>query len=154
MTIHIDHLLKSRLEEELRHDGIEAVVVGAVIKRDGKVLLLERTGSDEFGGLVELPSGHLDPNESWGDALEREIREETGLPVIALGRFLGAFDYSSGSGKKARQLNFEASVQTGAAVLLNPSEHQAHFWVNPSSNTFDQLNISLSVRGIIAAAFG
>jgi 8-oxo-dGTP diphosphatase len=39
-------------------DGIEKIVVGAVIaSEDGKVLLLHRPADDYLGGLWELPSG-------------------------------------------------------------------------------------------------
>ncbi len=71
-----------------RQDSIEKLVVGAVIQIKKKFLLLERVANDFLGGLVELPSGTVDPGEGLLDALEREVKEETGLAIVAVKEFL------------------------------------------------------------------
>ncbi|MBZ4319921.1 NUDIX domain-containing protein [Streptomyces sp. SCA2-4] len=107
-------------------DGIEKSVVGAVITDpDEKVLLLHRPADDYLGGLWELPSGGVGPGESLIEALRREVAEETGLTVTAVGGYLGHFDYRSGSGRRTRQFNFTTAV-TGQTVKL--TEHDAHLW--------------------------
>ncbi len=53
--------------------------VGAVIKKDGKILLLDRM-NPPFG--FAGPAGHLCEDESEYDALKREVKNETGLDVI------------------------------------------------------------------------
>jgi ADP-ribose pyrophosphatase YjhB (NUDIX family) len=59
-----------------------AVGVGAVIVRDGRILLVRR-GKDPGRGLWSLPGGRLRGGERLKDAVEREVREETGLLVEA-----------------------------------------------------------------------
>jgi ADP-ribose pyrophosphatase len=59
-----------------------AVGVGAVIVRDGSVLLVRR-GREPGRGLWSLPGGRLKCGERLKDAVEREVREETGLLVEA-----------------------------------------------------------------------
>lgn len=108
-------------------DGIEQLVVGAVVQHNGKVLLLQRPGGDFMGGIFELPSGKVEPGETLDTALTREVKEETGLDVAAMRHYIGSFDYASGSGKKSRQLNFAVEVAAPEPVELQ--EHDGYNWV-------------------------
>ena len=78
----------------------------------------------------------------------REIKEETGLEVAQIQKYIGHFDYQSSSGKKSRQLNFIVTVNPGQ-IKINPSEHSQYYVVNPASDDFKGLNISEKTRGII-----
>lgn len=148
------HFLQ-QLQEELARDGIEKVVVGAVIHNpypdERGILVVERAVDDFMGGLVELPSGTVDPGEGLLDALKREVAEETGLLVQEVVNYVDSFDYISGSGKKTRQFNFVVTVQMGE-VYLDPREHQNYYWVDAASEQFSQLNISDKTRTIIITA--
>ncbi len=139
------------LENDIKRDGIQKIVVGAVIRRNGSVLLLKRQADDFMGGLVELPSGTVDAGEDIIDALKREVREETGLEINDIDSFVGTFDYTSGSGKKTRQLNFLAYTDI-REIKLNPDEHAESYWLNPSDSTFESFNISDETRRIIKIA--
>lgn len=55
--------------------------VFTVIEKDGKVLLLRRANTGWLDGYFDLPSGHLEPEESIKEATVRELKEETGLEV-------------------------------------------------------------------------
>jgi mutator protein MutT len=66
------------------------VGVGAVVVRDGKVLLIRR-GHEPRKGEWSLPGGIVELGESLVDALRREVREETGLE-IAIGPHVETFD--------------------------------------------------------------
>jgi 8-oxo-dGTP diphosphatase len=105
---------------------VQQLVVGAIVQHDGKVLLLQRPEDDFMGGVWELPSGTVEPGESLDQALIREVKEETGLGVTAVGAYLGSFDYESGSGKKSRQFNFAVDVHSPEPVQLH--EHDAYTW--------------------------
>lgn len=145
----IDNKLLEELDTKLKEDGIQKVVAGAVIFfPDGKILLLERTPDEFRGGLVELPSGGIDQGESVIEGLVREVKEETGLDVFEINRYLGSFDYQSSSGKKTRQFNFTVSVQP-EEVIINPSEHSQFHLVNPTGDEFQGLNISEKTRDVI-----
>jgi ADP-ribose pyrophosphatase YjhB (NUDIX family) len=63
--------------------------VGAVVHDAAGRLLLIRRGHDPGRGLWSLPGGRVERGESEADAVEREVREETGLSVRA-GRRLGS----------------------------------------------------------------
>lgn len=54
--------------------------VGAVIV-DGGRLLMVRRAKDPGRGLWSVPGGHVEGGEYLGDAVRREVREETGLDV-------------------------------------------------------------------------
>ncbi|MGI5340780.1 NUDIX hydrolase [Streptomyces sp. CA-181903] len=139
----LDTALLDDLARAAARDGIDKTVVGAVIPDEGgNVLLLHRSADDYLGGLWELPSGGVDPGETLVEALRREVAEETGLTVTAVGGYLGHFDYRSGSGRATRQFNFTATV-TGETVTL--TEHDAHVWADRTQ----QDRVSSAVRTVL-----
>jgi len=58
------------------------VAVGAIVVRDGRVLLVRR-GQPPSEGLWAIPGGRVELGETLQEAAEREIREETGLTICA-----------------------------------------------------------------------
>jgi ADP-ribose pyrophosphatase len=58
------------------------VGVGAVVIRDGKVLLIKR-GVSPSRGLWAVPGGSLELGETLQQGAEREILEETGITIRA-----------------------------------------------------------------------
>jgi ADP-ribose pyrophosphatase len=58
------------------------VGVGAVVLRDGRVLLVRR-GVEPARGLWAIPGGGLKLGETLQQGAEREIREETGIVIRA-----------------------------------------------------------------------
>jgi 8-oxo-dGTP diphosphatase len=63
------------------------VAVGAIIRRDGAVLLVQR-GRAPAAGKWSVPGGRVEFGEALADAVVREVREETGLSV-EVDRFAG-----------------------------------------------------------------
>lgn len=151
MQSNVDNNTIKKLVAESQKDDVQKLVVGAVIRRDNKFLLLERLPSDFMGGLVELPSGAVDAGEDLLAALTREVREETGLVITSVLAYLGPFDYTSGSGKKTRQFNFLVETAPGE-VKLEPTEHRAHYLVAPSDEAFNTLNISDATKAVVQTA--
>lgn len=58
------------------------IAVGAVVVRDGRVLLVQR-GQPPSEGLWAIPGGRVELGETLQEAVEREIKEETGLTIRA-----------------------------------------------------------------------
>jgi 8-oxo-dGTP diphosphatase len=122
----IETSLLDQLSTLARSDGVQQFVVGSIVHDEDKVLLLRRPSDDFMGGIFELPSGKVEAGETLDDALIREVNEETGLAVTDIREYVGSFDYTSGSGKKARQFNFAVTVAQPKPVELQ--EHDAYLW--------------------------
>ena len=59
-------------------------VVAALIKKDDKILIAKRaTGDENVYGKWEFPGGKLEPGETEGQAIEREIKEEFDMTIKA-----------------------------------------------------------------------
>ena len=109
------------------------VVAGAVIRDcDGTgrhLLLAQRAYPPELAGLWELPGGKAEPGETAAAALERELREELGIDVVA-GTGIGAcctpvpatpLGDSPGNGENIRHWPEAAcSARTTATTSVSP----------------------------------
>ena len=129
--------------------GIDRLVVAAVIRDGGRVLLLERNPADYLGGLFELPGGLVGSGETLHQALRREVAEETGLIVAALDRYLGSFDYRAKGGQLTRQFNFQLTAPETPALIL--SEHARFAWVGAAE--LAQYPVSPEVREVLRRVF-
>ena len=102
-------------------------VVAGAIRRGGRLLISLRRADQMLGGLWELPGGKMHPGESPGEALEREILEETGLTVRA-GRELCRVRHAYS--------HFRMTLYVLDAVVLRgrarPIESDAVRWVRPA----------------------
>jgi ADP-ribose pyrophosphatase YjhB (NUDIX family) len=59
------------------HYGDYSIGAGAVVLRDDRVLLIERRTGDRV--WWQIPGGYVEADEAIGDAVEREVLEETGI---------------------------------------------------------------------------
>lgn len=134
-------LFLNSLLEKAKEDKIEKFVVGAVIQDNNQILLLRRPSDDFMGGINELPSGNLEAGEGLFEALIREVKEETNLDLKDLKKYLGTFDYLSGSGKKARQFNFLITVEDNGTVQL--TEHDEHYWADENHEALEKVTDSV-----------
>ncbi|RKU24699.1 DNA mismatch repair protein MutT [Candidatus Poribacteria bacterium] len=151
MQSNIDPIIIQQLLTDAEKDGVQKLVVGAVICKNHKFLLLERVPSDFMGGFVEIPSGTVEDGEALLTALAREVQEETGLLVTSVLEYLGSFDFRSSSGKKTRHFNFLVEVEV-SEIKLSPTEHQAYYWVALSDAVFTTLNISDATKSVLKTA--
>ena len=70
------------------------IVVAGIIRRDGKFLIGQRKARDRHGLKWEFPGGKIEPGESPGDALRRELKEELGIDAV-IGREVARYEHSS-----------------------------------------------------------
>lgn len=89
--------------------------VGAIIKDEAGRLLLIKRGHEPGKGLWSIPGGRIEPGESDEAALVREVREETGLVVVA-GSLIGAVRRPAGGGAVLDIRDYTASVTGGTLV--------------------------------------
>ncbi|MFZ5560650.1 MAG: Nudix family hydrolase [Pseudomonadota bacterium] len=120
------------------------LVVAAVIRRDGKILIAQRPLDKHQGGLWEFPGGKVEEGEPAAAALVRELEEELGItprqyrPLIRL-----RHDYPD----KAICLDvWEVSAFTGAA---RGREGQPVRWV--STAALPRFEFPAANRAIVAA---
>jgi 8-oxo-dGTP diphosphatase len=62
-------------------DRHRTLVVAALVRREGKVLLSQRRADQSLPLCWEFPGGKVEPGEAPVDALVREIQEELGCAV-------------------------------------------------------------------------
>jgi 8-oxo-dGTP diphosphatase len=102
-------------------------VVAAVIRDDGKRILLARRPRDRhMGGLWEFPGGKIDAGEAPEAALHRELSEELGVSVGNLRPI--TFAVHEEAGLRILLLFFSAEI-TGGAVMAREGQDIA--WVEP-----------------------
>ena len=114
--------------EEARREGVRSYGVSGIIMWDERVLLVRRREDDFLAGIYEFPGGVVEEGEGLADALIREVREETGLRVSGIGRYLGFFDYDSEDGERRRVFNFQ--VEVGEPLEIQLKEHDRFVWAD------------------------
>lgn len=117
----LDQLVTRASDEKISH-----LVVGAIVRVDDSVLLLQRRYHGLNAGVMELPTTAVGATESLPAAVSRAVREKTGLAVTDVGDHIGSFDYLGARGKVSRQLNFAVSVAVPGPVVL--PLHHAYRW--------------------------
>lgn len=60
---------------------VTQVAVGVLVRDDGAVLLADRPAGKPYAGYWEFPGGKIEPCETVGQALARELAEELGVTV-------------------------------------------------------------------------
>ena len=66
-----------------------AAAAGTILECEGKIVLLRRK-QEPGKGLLDLPGGFVDPEETVEEAAKREIREELKIDVDTL-QYLGSY---------------------------------------------------------------
>lgn len=97
-------------------------VLAALIHRDGRWLLGRRPAHKRHGGFWEFPGGKVEPGEDDVTAMARELREELGLTLTALGA-VRCTVHDAGS---PFQIVFREVEARGEPVA---HEHEALVWV-------------------------
>lgn len=99
-------------------------VVAAVIIRDGRILLTQRSPKGSYPWCWESPGGKVEERETMCGALVRELREELGVKSVVDGeeRPLEYVDIPSRGGAPPRCVHFlRATIISGRPEPLIPA---------------------------------
>jgi 8-oxo-dGTP diphosphatase len=113
----------------------------AIISRNGKILLLQRSITNEFEpGLWEFPGGKINFGENLIEALKREVMEETGLnvkvgPPLITWNFLKKPFWVTG-------ITFRCQSDIGKITLSH--EHDNFTWIFP--NDYKKFPLGIFVK--------
>ncbi|MBA3929830.1 MAG: NUDIX domain-containing protein [Xanthomonas sp.] len=107
--------------------GKQLVGVGAIVMRDGLVLLGKRMGS-HGAGTWALPGGHLEFGESAAACAVREVREETGLEIESITAGPYTSDVFASEGKHYITLFVVARSDAGDPALCEPEKCSGWQW--------------------------
>jgi 8-oxo-dGTP diphosphatase len=114
-----------------------------LINDEGKILVLQRSAQDEDSpGRVDFPGGGVEQDESYVQAVSREIEEETGI-VVPVSKLTLTYTFTRHykAADEARiRLLFVAHVADSTVRLSH--EHEAYWWYTPDELTARFANIS------------
>lgn len=108
------------------------LVVGAVITDGAGRVFVQRRSPDRalFPGAWDMVGGHAEPGEDALDALRREVREETGWELSALGPVVELIDWEAG-GVARREVDVVVTVRGDLrAPALEAGKHDAWRWLS------------------------
>jgi len=103
------------------------VGIGAIIVRDGKVLMLKRKGS-HGEGMWSFPGGHLEFNESIEECARRETLEEVGIKIKNLEFGPYTNDIFDKEGKHYITLFILSSYDSGNPTIKEPDKTEEIGW--------------------------
>ncbi|MBC6308614.1 (deoxy)nucleoside triphosphate pyrophosphohydrolase [Listeria sp. FSL L7-1582] len=102
-------------------------VVGAIIQKNGKILCVQRADSAVNGADWEFPGGKIEPGETPGQALIREVQEEIGCEITLTEAFdhtVYAYEFAN-----VHLTCFLCELVAGEPIL---NVHQAMKWLDTS----------------------
>jgi mutator protein MutT len=116
--------------EKSQGRAIANVVAGIMTER-GKFLVEKRRADDEADpGFVEIPGGHVDPDETLEEALRREMREELGIKVESA-RLVEKSLATATNGERQRIHYFHVDKWNGT---IDSKEAERVYWESEISN--------------------
>ena len=101
-------------------------VVAAIIERDGKILLAQRSPDADQPGMWEFAGGKVESGESQPQALVRELREELGIDAV-VGRYIASHQREV----SGRLIHLHAWHVPSFQGELNAYEPQDMVWCSP-----------------------
>lgn len=126
------------------------VGVGAIVIKDGRVLLVQRAAPPSQG-LWAIPGGSLEAGETLQAGAEREILEETGIAIKA-GDPVYAFDFLQYDDKNCLRYHFVIVDVEGEYLhgeVMAADDALAARWVSPGE--LPDLPVSANTLKILRA---
>ena len=105
-------------------------VDGIFVERRKFLVEKRRDDDDADPGLIEIPGGHVDPDETLEDALRREMKEELGIDVEEA-RLVQKSLYTATNGERQRIHYFHVEKWNGR---IRSTEAERVYWESEISN--------------------
>ncbi len=123
---------------------IPTQAVKAVIEKEGKILLLQRSKKLRGEENWDLPGGLIENDQTPEETLKREILEELSLNIRVV-RPLGTWSFLRIlDGKIVSVQNYLCQISDPAFEIKLSEEHSAYEWILPSEiNNFSLKDTSL-----------
>jgi 8-oxo-dGTP pyrophosphatase MutT (NUDIX family) len=109
-----------------------SVTVAAIVERDGRFLMVEEQTRE--GLRLNNPAGHLDPEESLQQGVEREVLEETACrftPQALVGIYLSRFRRQDGEDVTYLRFAFTGTVSEPDPSLKLDEGIVRTLWMTP-----------------------
>ncbi|HEY8999473.1 MAG TPA: NUDIX hydrolase [Candidatus Saccharimonadales bacterium] len=106
-----------------------------LVNGEGDILMLREAKTYDEGtntGRYHAPGGRMEPNESYTDALKREVKEETGITDVAIGEpvYVGEW-WPVIKGVPHHIVAIFSVCRTKVRDVVLSNEHDAFAWVGP-----------------------
>lgn len=106
----------------------QLIVCKAILQKDSKLLLLQRSKTDKRRPLQwDLPGGRVEENEDFAEACARETFEETGIQINSSN--LGLVYTSTAMTETGSVIWLYYKGKTSASSVKLSYEHNAYKWV-------------------------
>jgi 8-oxo-dGTP diphosphatase len=120
-------------------------VVAAVIVRDSRILICQRSRKGSFPLKWEFPGGKVEPGEDLHAALARELHEELGIRA-AIGRELWRTNYQYPGFPDPLIVIFHLADAGDQILKMDPESFEQIAWVTPAElGGFDLLPANAEV---------
>lgn len=113
-------------QEGLKRPGVG---VGVFVMRDGQFLVMQRKGS-HGEGTWSVPGGWMEYGESFAQASNREISEETGMKIKNIGYVALTNNLMLDEGVHSLTVWTTAEWDEGEPIITEPDKCVAQRWVN------------------------
>ncbi|MGW5676004.1 NUDIX hydrolase [Streptomyces sp. NPDC003860] len=112
------------MEETVEETGVKQEAVVAVLREDGRILVILRGPQARRPGHWAPPAGTIESGERQQDALVREVREELGLRVAPLAKV-----WESATDDGGFVLHWWTAAVEGGELVPDPGEVSEVRWV-------------------------
>jgi nucleoside triphosphatase len=116
----------------------EPIAGAFIFNQENKLFLMK---SHKWSDMYVIPGGHVEIGETFHEALEREVKEETGLSIYDP-QFICFWEFIDGKEfhKKKHMIFFNYVVRTKDTKVTLNGEAQEYIWVYPEESLKLPLN--------------
>lgn len=129
----VNQLELEALQKQSQKDGYDLIVCCLIVNPQGQIFVQKRKADrDRLPNCWDLVGGHVEADETILQALQREIKEETGWELDTIKNYLGFFDWQI-DGRKKRDLHFIVTVKDYQNLQLETDKVSEYLWIDENN---------------------